>query len=719
MNFKIALILMIWLIYHGPLSAQYYNQQESFLKANSIWAFGQQIGLDFNTGTPTYLPISISAVESSASVSDSTGNLLFYFDGSNVLKNRNQSVMQNGNGLIPEAYSSPQGVIIVPVIDTPWKYYVFTKMHAERFLNGPPAPSLSYSVVDMTLDNGLGGIESGRKNIPLYNYSLHEGMVAIIGENCDVWLLTISAPFYSLRRNAFQDPNLPVDTLVFLAWNITENGVNATPVISIPNANFGRNSFLYFNTDPWYRNGVSVSPDRKMIALGTGEGALLCKFSAGSGEVYEGIHLPANGRERCYTTCFSSDNTKLYTALDQTMQYDISLYDSGRIMSSEYRVHSGKSLGLKLYKDIIYVASAPRSLHRINRPDLTGAACDFELNAIVLPSSVSFIYGLPTEIVMYNANVQYETSVNQETICTSKEHGYLSKVISAPSGFSIYHWDNGAIDMERHIDSPGTYWVKYRNNACMIYTDTFYVTEVDLNFTLGEEKRMLFCDDSLSPLELMVNLPYDDADYRWQDGSSGNTYQVTEPGRYWVEVRKSSCIHSDTLILEVLNGLQLSDTGICKDDPVNLVLHTPDVPFGTTIQWSTGDSISSISIKDTGLYWVKIMNSICTLIDSAHIEMIDCACYTRTPNAFSPNGDGHNDFFLPIIEYDCPVNRYGLNIYNRFGQRVFHSVDPSRGWNGLYNGYPSDVGTYFYELHFTGGVKQKQYYFRGDVSLIR
>ncbi len=89
------------------------------------------------------------------------------------------------------------------------------------------------------------------------------------------------------------------------------------------------------------------------------------------------------------------------------------------------------------------------------------------------------------------------------------------------------------------------------------------------------------------------------------------------------------------------------------------------------------------------------------------------------PNAFSPNGDGVNDYFLPVIEQGCPVRAYAMSIYNRFGERIFYSVDLTRGWAGLYKGRSADVGVYFYEIFFEGGTKQRDFYFKGDVNLIR
>ncbi len=176
---------------------------------------------------------------------------------------------------------------------------------------------------------------------------------------------------------------------------------------------------------------------------------------------------------------------------------------------------------------------------------------------------------------------------------------------------------------------------------------------------------------------------------------------------------------SDTVIIKGVEGLNFSDTTLCKGDPVDIMLYTPDVPLGTFIQWSTGSSASSIRLTDIGLYWVNLIHPPCMLSGSVHIKTEVCTCFTHVPNAFSPNGDGINDYFLPVIEAGCPVSGYALHIYNRFGERIFYSADPARGWDGLYNGRLADVGTYFYELYFTGGTRGKQYYRKDDLTLLR
>jgi gliding motility-associated-like protein len=85
------------------------------------------------------------------------------------------------------------------------------------------------------------------------------------------------------------------------------------------------------------------------------------------------------------------------------------------------------------------------------------------------------------------------------------------------------------------------------------------------------------------------------------------------------------------------------------------------------------------------------------------------------PNAFTPNGDGKNDVFY--------VNAYGvdlmdLRIFNRFGQLIFESANPSFGWDGTYKGVPQPMDAYAYTLliKFSDGKQVKS---SGNITLIR
>lgn len=87
--------------------------------------------------------------------------------------------------------------------------------------------------------------------------------------------------------------------------------------------------------------------------------------------------------------------------------------------------------------------------------------------------------------------------------------------------------------------------------------------------------------------------------------------------------------------------------------------------------------------------------------DSIHKTLYIIVNYSNQlfiPSAFTPNGDGKNDVFKPIVK-GIP-SQYNLRIYNRWGEAIFQSTDPAKGWDGKYKNKPQILATYIYHLSF-------------------
>ncbi|HLP94538.1 MAG TPA: gliding motility-associated C-terminal domain-containing protein [Saprospiraceae bacterium] len=89
------------------------------------------------------------------------------------------------------------------------------------------------------------------------------------------------------------------------------------------------------------------------------------------------------------------------------------------------------------------------------------------------------------------------------------------------------------------------------------------------------------------------------------------------------------------------------------------------------------------------------------------------------PNAFTPNGDGVNDVFRPI--YPCEVVASKLQVYSRWGEKVFETNNPNQGWDGKYNNLdaPSDVYIWRVEYEAIRAGQQSTFTQSGDVTLLR
>ncbi len=93
------------------------------------------------------------------------------------------------------------------------------------------------------------------------------------------------------------------------------------------------------------------------------------------------------------------------------------------------------------------------------------------------------------------------------------------------------------------------------------------------------------------------------------------------------------------------------------------------------------------------------------------------SCFIAVPNAFTPNGDGINDFLYPLKAYKS--TNLSFSIYNRLGQRVFYSNSWLDKWDGKFKGIPQAPGTYVWTLDYINSESGTRVVEKGTTILIR
>jgi gliding motility-associated-like protein len=141
--------------------------------------------------------------------------------------------------------------------------------------------------------------------------------------------------------------------------------------------------------------------------------------------------------------------------------------------------------------------------------------------------------------------------------------------------------------------------------------------------------------------------------------------------------------------------------------------------------WEPGTYLDDPAIADpTGDFPVAgdfqyvlhgVSDSSCTGTDTMVVHVLNVSTF-RVPNAFTPNGDGVNDYLAPLPVLGSKLINF--KIYNRLGDVVYNSGPDNWGWDGTYNGKKQDIGTYIWVVTFldnTGATK----YVKGNVTLLR
>jgi gliding motility-associated-like protein len=115
--------------------------------------------------------------------------------------------------------------------------------------------------------------------------------------------------------------------------------------------------------------------------------------------------------------------------------------------------------------------------------------------------------------------------------------------------------------------------------------------------------------------------------------------------------------------------------------------------------WSTGAITPSITIKQAGTYWLQVKDGKgCIGKDTIIVNPKDCGKGFYVPTGFTPNNDGKNDLLKPILLGN--VIQYKFRVYNRWGQLIFETNDPAKGWDGTYNGQPQSSNVFVWRCMY-------------------
>jgi gliding motility-associated-like protein len=182
---------------------------------------------------------------------------------------------------------------------------------------------------------------------------------------------------------------------------------------------------------------------------------------------------------------------------------------------------------------------------------------------------------------------------------------------------------------------------------------------------------------------------------------------------------------TDTIRVTVLPEIVAfagNDTSVVVNQPLQL-----NATGGVGYLWSPATSLNRNNIAnplgiyngsfDSIMYYVTVSDDNgCTDVDSIRVKVFRTNPQIFVPSAFTPNGDGKNDYFRPIAVGIEKINYF--RVYNRWGQLVFSTTTNEFGWDGKINGQPQGTNTYAWVVEgvdFTGKVVRA----KGTVTLIR
>lgn len=127
----------------------------------------------------------------------------------------------------------------------------------------------------------------------------------------------------------------------------------------------------------------------------------------------------------------------------------------------------------------------------------------------------------------------------------------------------------------------------------------------------------------------------------------------------------------------------------------------------STYSWTPSDGLDcpdcpepTASPLENTQYIISIIDELgCVVDDTVNITVLTDRLLI--PTAFSPNGDGSNDVFRAL---NPNLQTFTMSVWNRWGEKVFETSDPNKGWDGVYKGRLQDIGvfSYYAEYRFNG-----------------
>jgi len=310
------------------------------------------------------------------------------------------------------------------------------------------------------------------------------------------------------------------------------------------------------------------------------------------------------------------------------------------------------------------------------------------------------------------------TFTDNSPVCTDGDlifnlDGGASYVVTGPNGF----YDNSAFSHLYHpsLADSGWYYAQITSFGGCIVTDSVFAK------ILGPPTPELGGDKAICYGEKIQLHAGGGNKYAWSPPDGLSNINIPNPiaspvttTKYKVKVTDSSgCSAEGSITVRLLDSIL--EAGIIGPDlvcPTDIALFK-DTSTGTIANWywnfgngststlknppaqvfTSGNRITNYAVK-------LIVTDTAGCVDSTY-RMLKSVnnCYIAVPSAFTPNGDGLNDYLYPLNAYKA--THLTFKIFNRFGQLVFETNDWTKKWDGTVKGYPQPPGAFIWILTYT------------------
>ena len=312
-----------------------------------------------------------------------------------------------------------------------------------------------------------------------------------------------------------------------------------------------------------------------------------------------------------------------------------------------------------------------------------------------------------------------------------------------------FYWEFGdgvvSVDTEpiHTYDNPGPYIVTLTGTNPI--TGCVSSQNLDINLSVSPEVGFMVTENEgctvFSTLFTdTVNLPGSSILWNFGDGQTSNQpgtvdHQYNEGGCYDVSLTVTSSNGCVSAVVQA-DYVCVYDVPFAAFIAVSDTMPTTDPVFefinnsvnAYTYIWDFGDGNTSVATNPIHTFGEEPTSHVITLYAYNEVGCYDSTFYTvvvleellvYVPNSFTPNDNGLNDVFLPVMTSGFNRDTYVFTIFNRWGEEVFTTTDPQEGWDGTFEGNEAQTGVYTWRITFEALQNDDAFEYVGHVNLVR
>ena len=339
---------------------------------------------------------------------------------------------------------------------------------------------------------------------------------------------------------------------------------------------------------------------------------------------------------------------------------------------------------------------------------ISNAPCPFSSATVTITNT-----GGPT------VTITSQTNVN----CNSSSTGSAAVNASGGIGSLTYSWTGGAGSSPTASSlAAGTYVVTVTDSVGCSGTVSVTITQpAAINASVSTTAAT--CGSTNGSATANVSGGSGSYSYSWS-GSGGTAATATNlaTGTYTVIITDSlGCIQSATGSVGSVGGPAVNAGADVTITSGGSTVLTGVSGAGSTYIWAPSGSLSCDTCASTiasptvtTIYVLTVTQGGCSSSDTVTV-FVDVQCgEIFVPNVFSPNGDTENDI---LKVYGNCITNLEFVIYDRWGEKVFETDDPVKGWDGSLRGKKLDTAVFVYYLNATvNGIEVKKH---GNITLVK